>query len=70
MRAEAGGPVLATLDRGALPVFGVLAAGVHVNGLVRRARTGCTFGSPAAPPARRSTPASSTTWWRAASPPA
>ena len=25
------------VDRGALPVFGVLAAGVHVNGLVQRA---------------------------------
>lgn len=28
--------VLATIDRGALPVFGVQAVGVHVNGLVRR----------------------------------
>jgi thiamine pyrophosphokinase len=35
VRAVHGGPVLATLDRGALPVFGVLAEGVHVNGLVR-----------------------------------
>ena len=31
------GRVLATLDRGALPSFGVAAIGVHVNGLVRRA---------------------------------
>lgn len=30
------GPVLATLDRGALPSFGVVARGVHLNGLVRR----------------------------------
>jgi 8-oxo-dGTP pyrophosphatase MutT (NUDIX family) len=28
--------VLATIDRGALPVFGITAVGVHVNGLVRR----------------------------------
>ena len=31
------GPVLATLDRGAIPAFGVMAQGVHLNGLVRRA---------------------------------
>jgi 8-oxo-dGTP pyrophosphatase MutT (NUDIX family) len=37
IRAEPGGPVLARLDRGALPAFGVLALGVHVNGLVRSA---------------------------------
>jgi 8-oxo-dGTP pyrophosphatase MutT (NUDIX family) len=37
IRAEPDGPVLAQLDRGALPSFGVLAVGVHVNGLVRRA---------------------------------
>lgn len=36
IRAEPDGPVLARLDRGALPTFGVLALGVHVNGLVRR----------------------------------
>ncbi|MEJ0018475.1 MAG: DUF4743 domain-containing protein [Acetobacteraceae bacterium] len=36
VRAEPEGPVLAQLDRGALPSFGVLAVGVHVNGLVRR----------------------------------
>lgn len=36
VRAEPGGPVLARLDRGALPSFGVLAEGVHLNGLVRR----------------------------------
>jgi 8-oxo-dGTP pyrophosphatase MutT (NUDIX family) len=29
-------PVLATIDRGALPAFGITAEGVHVNGLVRR----------------------------------
>lgn len=35
VRATPDGPVLAELDRGALPSFGVLALGVHVNGLVR-----------------------------------
>lgn len=34
VRAEADGPVLALLDRGAIPAFGVQAVGVHVNGLV------------------------------------
>ena len=37
VRASGDGPVLSTLDRGALPMLGILAAGVHVNGLVRRA---------------------------------
>ena len=37
IRAEPDGPVLALLDRGALPSFGVVAVGVHLNGLVRRA---------------------------------
>lgn len=37
VRARHDGPVLATLDRGAVPAFGALAQGVHVNGLVRRA---------------------------------
>lgn len=37
VRAAADGPVLATLDRGAVPAFGVATEGVHVNGLVRRA---------------------------------
>jgi 8-oxo-dGTP pyrophosphatase MutT (NUDIX family) len=37
IRAEPDGPVLARLDRGALPSFGVVAEGVHVNGLVRQA---------------------------------
>jgi 8-oxo-dGTP pyrophosphatase MutT (NUDIX family) len=36
VRALPDGPVLARLDRGALPSFGVLALGVHLNGLVRR----------------------------------
>jgi 8-oxo-dGTP pyrophosphatase MutT (NUDIX family) len=36
IRAEPDGPVLALLDRGALPSFGVMAVGVHLNGLVRR----------------------------------
>jgi 8-oxo-dGTP pyrophosphatase MutT (NUDIX family) len=37
VRAAPGGPALATLDRSAIPAFGVRAEGVHVNGLVRRA---------------------------------
>jgi 8-oxo-dGTP pyrophosphatase MutT (NUDIX family) len=37
VRARPGGEVLATVDRGALPWFGIAAEGVHVNGLVRRA---------------------------------
>jgi 8-oxo-dGTP pyrophosphatase MutT (NUDIX family) len=37
VRADENGPVLARLDRGALPAFGVLALGAHLNGLVRRA---------------------------------
>jgi 8-oxo-dGTP pyrophosphatase MutT (NUDIX family) len=36
IRAEPDGPVLARLDRGGLPSFGVMAVGVHLNGLVRR----------------------------------
>ena len=36
VRAEPDGAVLATLDRGALPAFGILADGVHLNGLVER----------------------------------
>ena len=36
VRAEPGGVVLGRVDRGALPAFGLLAEGVHVNGLVRR----------------------------------
>jgi len=37
VRADADGPSLAVLDRGALPSFGVIGVGVHLNGLVRRA---------------------------------
>jgi hypothetical protein len=37
VRARPDGPVLAQIDRGAVPSFGVQAAGVHVNGLVHRA---------------------------------
>ncbi len=37
VRAEPDGPALAQLDRGALPAFGILSQGVHVNGFVRRA---------------------------------
>jgi 8-oxo-dGTP pyrophosphatase MutT (NUDIX family) len=36
VRAQPDGPVLTQIDRGAVPSFGVQAAGVHVNGLVRR----------------------------------
>ena len=36
IRATPEGPVLATLDRGAIPAFGIISQGVHVNGLVRR----------------------------------
>ena len=36
VRASADGPSLGRIDRGALPGFGLLAAGVHVNGLVER----------------------------------
>jgi 8-oxo-dGTP pyrophosphatase MutT (NUDIX family) len=36
VRARPDGPVLARIDRGALPSFGIQAVGVHVNGLVRR----------------------------------
>jgi 8-oxo-dGTP pyrophosphatase MutT (NUDIX family) len=36
VRAAPDGPVLALLDRGALPQFGVIGVGVHLNGLVRR----------------------------------
>jgi 8-oxo-dGTP pyrophosphatase MutT (NUDIX family) len=36
IRATPEGPVLGTIDRGSLPVFGIAAAGVHMNGLVAR----------------------------------
>jgi 8-oxo-dGTP pyrophosphatase MutT (NUDIX family) len=35
VRAKPEGPALGQLDRGALPSFGVMAVGVHVNALVR-----------------------------------
>jgi 8-oxo-dGTP pyrophosphatase MutT (NUDIX family) len=37
IRATPDGDVVARVDRGALPSFGVMAEGVHLNGLVRRA---------------------------------
>ncbi|EKM98772.1 NUDIX hydrolase family protein [Acidocella sp. MX-AZ02] len=37
VRAAPEGAVLGVLDRGALPSFGVIGVGVHLNGLVRRA---------------------------------
>lgn len=37
IRATPDGPALGTVDRGALPIFGLIALGVHLNGLVRRA---------------------------------
>jgi thiamine pyrophosphokinase len=36
VRATPDGPVLARVDRGALPPFGLISQGVHVNGIVRR----------------------------------
>jgi 8-oxo-dGTP pyrophosphatase MutT (NUDIX family) len=36
VRARPDGPVLAQIDRGAVPSFGIQAVGVHLNGLVRR----------------------------------
>jgi 8-oxo-dGTP pyrophosphatase MutT (NUDIX family) len=36
VRADVNGPVLGVLDRGALPDFGVIGVGVHLNGLVRK----------------------------------
>lgn len=38
VRPAPGAPVLARIDRGALPLFGMIAEGVHVNGLVRRGK--------------------------------
>lgn len=35
VRADVDAPVLSTIDRGAIPSFGIEAVGVHVNGLVR-----------------------------------
>ena len=37
IRETADSPALGVLDRGALPSFGVIGVGVHLNGLVRRA---------------------------------
>jgi 8-oxo-dGTP pyrophosphatase MutT (NUDIX family) len=37
VRASPDGPPLTQIDRGAIPAFGVVAVGVHLNGLVRRA---------------------------------
>jgi len=37
VRAAPEGEVLAVLDRGALPAFGVIGVGAHLNGLVERA---------------------------------
>ena len=36
VRATPVDPVLSTIDRGAIPSFGIQAVGVHVNGLVQR----------------------------------
>ena len=43
VRAEPGGVVLGQVDRGALPVLGIGAEGVHVNGFVRRADGGVSL---------------------------
>jgi 8-oxo-dGTP pyrophosphatase MutT (NUDIX family) len=37
VRATPEGPVLARMDRGALPAFGIISQGAHLNGYVRRA---------------------------------
>ena len=37
VRTAPDGPVLAQVDRGAIPAFGMLSLGVHLNGIVRRA---------------------------------
>lgn len=37
IRATPDGPVLGKIDRGAVPAFGVIGQGVHLNGYVRRA---------------------------------
>lgn len=37
VRETSNGAALAAIDRGALPAFGIMSQGVHVNGLVRRA---------------------------------
>ena len=67
VRANAwDGPVLGTIDRGALPGFGMQAIGVHLNGLVRRpGRTGMMWVGRRAPTSCW-TPASWTTWLPAA----
>ena len=36
VRAFPEGPVLSTIDRGALPAFGIEAQGIHLDGLVRK----------------------------------
>ena len=36
VRATPDGPALAQIDRGAIPAFGLLALGVHMNGVLRR----------------------------------
>lgn len=36
IRATADGPALAAIDRGALPAFGIIGQGIHVNGRVAR----------------------------------
>jgi 8-oxo-dGTP pyrophosphatase MutT (NUDIX family) len=36
VRAHPDGPVLAQIDRGAIPSFGMFAVGAHLNGLVQR----------------------------------
>ncbi|MCE2574899.1 NUDIX hydrolase family protein [Komagataeibacter sp. FNDCR2] len=36
VRTDMAAPPVARIDRGALPLFGLMAAGVHLNGVVRR----------------------------------
>jgi len=44
VRATPDGPALTTIDRGALPAFGIEAQGIHLDGLVRRPGTTPTDG--------------------------
>ena len=68
IRATPDGASLATLDRGALPAFGIAAQGVHVNGRVRRP-DGLHLWVGWRSKAKAVAPASSTTWSPAASRP-
>ncbi len=55
------------IDRGAVPVFGIRAYGVHLNGWRRAPNGQSSFGSAAVPATKRSIQTSSTIWWQAVS---